>query len=359
MLVALPVIALLISLAILFSLARPRYLPSATADAGKISIIIPARDEEKNIAVLLASIRSQSTQPLEILVIDDQSTDRTAEVARDSGATVIAGQEMPKGWKGKTWACQQGAEAASGEWFLYLDADTVLLENSLATIAGLTSQKATHSICPYHRVRRPYEQLSAFFNAITLSGVDAFAATPSPQCTLFGQVLLIHRDHYRKAGGHEAVKDEILENFQFAQRLKSREIDVHLYLGKGAIEMRMFPHGPGQLINSWKKGFLAGAAQSPKRALLTTSLWLSGGMMLLVSFNLMPVADEAFLKVTLLCSLGYGLLSYFCFRMAGNFSILTALFFPIPLLFYQSLFFKALLDQKKGVKTTWKGRTID
>jgi 4,4'-diaponeurosporenoate glycosyltransferase len=45
--------------------------------------------------------------------------------------------------------------------------------------------------------------------------------------------------------------------------------------------------------------------------------------------------------------------------MAGNFSILTALFFPIPLLFYQSLFFKALLDQKKGVKTTWKGRTID
>ena len=355
----LPVIALLISFAILFSLWRPRYLPSKKSDAGKITIIIPARDEEENIGNLLRSIREQETQPLEILVVDDQSTDNTARVARDFGASVILGKEMPKGWKGKTWACQQGADAAKGEWLLYLDADTILLKGSLARLAALTSQKATHSICPYHKVRRPYEELSAFFNAITLSGVDSFAATPSSQSTLFGQVLLIHRDHYRAAGGHEAVKDEILENFQFAQRLNSQNIDIHLYLGKGAIEMRMFPHGLSQLANSWKKGFLAGAAQSPKRALVTTSLWLSGGMMLLVSFNFLPLMDDAFSRTTLACSLGYGLLSFHCFRLAGNFSIITALLFPIPLIFYQTLFFKAIYDQKKGVKTTWKGRTLN
>lgn len=359
MLVVIPILGLLISFAILFSLARPRYLPDQAADAKKISIIIPARDEEENIGKLLRSIKEQSTQPLEVLVIDDQSTDRTAEVARELGATVIPGKEMPEGWKGKTWACQQGAEAAKGEWFLYLDADTILIENGLAQLAALTSQKATHSICPYHKVRRPYEQLSAFFNTITLTGVDAFAATPSTQGTLFGQVLLIHRDHYREAGGHEAVKDEILENFQFAQQLKAKDIDVHLYLGKGTVEMRMFPHGLSQLANSWRKGFIAGAAQAPKRALLTTSLWLSGGMMLLVSFNLLQVGDSIFLNTTLFCSLGYGLLSFFCFRLAGNFSIFTALLFPVPLLFYQILFFKALFDQKKGVKTTWKGRTIN
>ncbi|MDB2674065.1 glycosyltransferase [Akkermansiaceae bacterium] len=359
MLIALPIIALLISFAILFSLARPRYIPLGKSNAAKISIIIPARDEEENIANLLTSIRDQSTHPLEILVIDDQSTDRTAEVARKLGATVIAGKEMPAGWKGKTWACQQGAEAATGDWLLYLDADITLLEGSLEKLAALTAKKATHSICPYHKVRRPYEQLSAFFNTITLAGVDAFAATPSQQSTLFGQVLLIHRDHYQEAGGHEAVKEEILENFQLAQRLKAQDIDVHLYLGKGTVEMRMFPHGLAQLANSWKKGFLAGAAQSPKRALLTTSLWLSGGMILLVCFNLFGYGDSNFQTATLLCSLGHGLLSFFCFRLAGNFSILTALFFPIPLIFYQFLFFKAIFDQKKGVKTTWKGRTID
>ena len=110
MFLTLPIIALLISFAILFFLCRPRYLTSKTAKAGKISIIIPARDEEHNITKLLTSIRSQSSQPLEILVIDDQSIDKTAEVARELGATVIAGKEMPAGWKGKTWACQQGAD---------------------------------------------------------------------------------------------------------------------------------------------------------------------------------------------------------------------------------------------------------
>ena len=257
MFLALPVIALLISFAILFSLCRPRYLTSKTANAGKISIIVPARDEEHNISKLLTSIRSQSSQPLEILVIDDQSIDQTAAVARELGATVIPGKEMPAGWKGKTWACQQGADAAVGEWYLYLDADITLLENGLAKLAALTSVKATHSICPFHKIQRPYEQLSAFFNTITLAGVDTFAATPSSQGTLFGQVLLIHRDHYQKAGGHKAVKDEILENFQFAQRLKAQNIDINLYLGKGTVEMRMFPEGLAQLTSSWKKGFLA------------------------------------------------------------------------------------------------------
>ncbi len=359
MFLALPVIALLISFAILFSLCRPRYLTSKTTNARKISIIIPARDEEHNITKLLTSIRSQPIQPLEILVIDDQSTDQTAEMACELGATVISGKEMPVGWKGKTWACQQGAAAAVGEWYLYLDADITLLENGLAKLAALTSINAIHSVCPFHKIQRPYEQLSAFFNTITLAGVDTFAATPSSQGTLFGQVLLIHRDHYHNAGGHEAVRDEILENFQFAQRLKAQKHDVNLYLGKGAVEMRMFPQGLAQLTSSWKKGFLAGAAQSPKRALLTTSLWLTGGMMLIVAFTLIPFANAAFLSATLLCSFCYGILSFFCFRLAGNFSILTALLFPIPLLFYQVLFFKALLDQKKGVKATWKGRIID
>jgi 4,4'-diaponeurosporenoate glycosyltransferase len=354
-----PLIALLISFAILLSLSRPRTLPNQEASAQKISLIIPARDEEQNIARLLNSLREQSTHPLEILVIDDQSTDQTATVARDLGATVITGKEMPPGWKGKTWACQQGAHAASGDWLLYLDADTLILPDGLAKIAALTAQKATHSICPYHRVRKPYEQLSAYFNAITLAGVDAFATTPSQQATLFGQALLIPRDHYHQAGGHEAVKDEILENFQFARLLKNNDIDVHLYLGKGTIEMRMFPHGLSQLANSWKKGFLAGAAQSPKRALLTTSLWLTGGMILTISLALLPFLDFPPLKTTLACALAYSLLSFHCFRLAGNFHLLTALLFPIPLLFYQTLFFKVLLDKKKGVKSTWKGRTLN
>lgn len=359
MIAILPILAVIFSLAILISLARPNFLPAESSDARKISIIIPARNEEANLEVLLTSLKQQDTGPLEIIVIDDQSDDNTAAVARKHGAVVVSGKELPDGWKGKTWACQQGADAATGDWLLFLDADLKLLPGSLGKLAALTTTKAVHSLCPYHRVHQGYEQLSAYFNAITLAGVDAFAATPSQQATLFGQVLLIHRDHYRDAGGHEAVRKEILENYQLAKRLEQNEVEIRHYLGKDAVEMRMFPEGIRQLIQSWKKGFLAGATQAPARALITTSLWLTGGMVLTGCLLTIFLFPPFFIKLTLAASLLYAVISFFPFRLAGNFSPFAILFFPIPLLFYQGLFFISLLDQKRGRSQTWKGRSID
>lgn len=122
--------------------------------------------------------------------------------------------------------------------------------------------------------------------------------------------------------------------------------------------MRMFPDGLPRLIQSWKKGFLAGASQAPGRALLTTSLWLTGGMILIGSLTSLPFFSTFYLSIALGSSLGYTLVTFYAFRLAGNFSFFTALFFPIALLFYQALFFKSLLDQKKGRQQTWKGRTL-
>jgi len=80
-----------------------------------VSVIIPARNEEHNLPALLRSLAVQPAKPREIIVVDDGSMDRTAEIARQHGATVIASQPLPEGWRGKTWACHQGAQAASGE----------------------------------------------------------------------------------------------------------------------------------------------------------------------------------------------------------------------------------------------------
>ena len=358
MLAILPAAAFFLSLAIFVSLARPRRLPQASASARAISIVIPARNEEDTLARLLDSLAPQATSPLEIIVVDDQSEDGTARVARDFGARVISGQPLPEGWRGKTWACQQGAEAATGDWLLFLDADLTFLPDGLARLAACTSTDAVHSVCPHHRVEKPYEELSAFFNAITLAGIDAFAVTPSREATLFGQVLLIRKDHYQKAGGHEAVRGEILENYRFARLLRDHDLTIQHYLGKETIEMRMFPGGLAQLMESWRKGFVAGAAHSPGRALLTTSLWLTGGMILTGCLGAAPFFGPLFAACTLTASLGYALLTFWVFRLAGNFSFLTALLFPVPLLFYQGLFFKSLIDQKRGRQTTWKGRSL-
>ena len=89
----------------------------------RLSIIIPARNEAHNLPRLLDSIFSQPIPPLEVLVVDDASTDATASVATAHGATVVSSLPLPDGWRGKPWACHQGALATKGELLLFLDAD--------------------------------------------------------------------------------------------------------------------------------------------------------------------------------------------------------------------------------------------
>lgn len=105
--------------------------------ADEISIIIPARDEEQNLGVLLQSIAEQSLQPREIIVVDDCSTDGTAGIPQQYGARLICDMPLPDdGWRGKTWACHQGAQAATGALLLFLDADTSLEPDGLSQLAA-------------------------------------------------------------------------------------------------------------------------------------------------------------------------------------------------------------------------------
>ena len=186
---------------------RPCAPSSAPGSLPGVSIIIPARNEAHNLPTLLRSLASQSVKSREIIVVDDGSTDRTAELARQLGATVIASQPLPDGWRGKTWACHQGAQVATGELLLFIDADTWFEPDGLARIlSGYTS--GAFSVGPYHAVCKPYEDLSLFFNFNMTVGT-----VPSG---LFGQMLLVDQESYRRIGGHETVRGRILENFWLA-----------------------------------------------------------------------------------------------------------------------------------------------
>lgn len=84
--------------------------------------------------MLLRSLAAQSVKPREIIVVDDASNDRTAEIARESGAVVLDSQHLPEGWRGKTWACHQGAQAVAGEYLLFVDVDTWFEPDGLAQV---------------------------------------------------------------------------------------------------------------------------------------------------------------------------------------------------------------------------------
>lgn len=341
----------------------PAAAPSEGASSGpRISVVIPARNEEENLSRLLPSLKASSHPPHEILVVDDHSADRTAEVARGCGALVISGADLPEGWYGKPWACQQGAEAATGDWLLFLDADLVAEPRGLERLAALAAAEpgAVHSVCPYHRIGRPYEELSAFFNAIMVLGTNAFGAKGAGvrETGLFGQAMLLAGSSYEAVGGHRRVRAQVLENFHLARHFREAGIPCRCYLGKGTLAMRMFPGGLGELVAGWSKGFVSGAGNTPRAAMAGISAWLSGLIMASVALTFLPLAEtpqrSAIGWLYLLGALQCG----YVFRRVGNFSWSNAALFPVSLIFYQIVFFRALRRRRAGGTISWKGRDV-
>jgi 4,4'-diaponeurosporenoate glycosyltransferase len=325
-------------------LGRLRPCPAAEAPGPSrtFSIIVPARNEAHNLPHLLRSLAAQPVKPSQLIVVDDGSTDRTAELAREHGATVIPSQPLPDGWRGKPWACHQGAQAATGDLLLFVDADTWFEPGGLAR--ALASHKSgAFSIGPYHAVQRPYEDLSLFFNLNMILGT-----VPNG---LFGQMLLVDRESYRRIGGHETVRGRILENFWLASQFRAAGIPVRSVAGRSVLSFRMYPGGLGELIQGWTKGFASGAGQTPRGTLLLIVAWMIG--LMLAPLGGLATGDwPRWGAAYLLCAVQVGWFG----RLAGAFRWSAAAFYPAPLLFFFLIFAWSVL--RSGKRVQWKGREI-
>ena len=326
-----------------------------------LSVIVPARNEERNLPRLLASLAAQETQPYEIIVVDDGSTDCTAQVAEAQGAIVLKSRPLPEGWGGKTWSCAQGAEASKGDVLLFLDADTFFEEGGLRRVLDTYLQGGgAFSVGAYHRVEKLYEELSAFFNILMTAGTGAFAfgSRNRPAAGLFGPFLMVDRQSYAMVGGHEVVKDKVLENFHLAKHFRKHGIRTRCLGGRGSFCMRMYPDGLGDLIQGWSKAFASGAAETPTWIVLASVAWFAGA-----------IGAAGYLIGGVITGgtalwLGTGLYLLFVLqlwtilRRIGSFRFVTSLFFPIPLLFYQAVFARSLILKMLGKQVSWKGRQV-
>ncbi len=329
--------------------------PSAPVSGDQLSVIIPARNEEKNLPKLLRSLAGQSVQPKEIIVVDDASTDHTAEVARQNGARVVTSQPLPENWRGKTWACHQGAQAATGYYFLFLDADTWFEPDGLARVLTEfpVGNSGALSVAPYHAVGDFHEQFSAFFNLVMLAGTSAFTLLGDryPQRGLLGQFLLIDCAAYQKVGGHESVKGRILENFWLSKQLKAARVPLRCRCGRGVFSFRMYPENWRQLVEGWTKGFASGAGQTPGPILLLIIVWL-GGLFFTPIAVFTLAKPQAWFAVYGLCVAQVGWL----LRRAGTFHWSAAIFYPVLVLFFFAVFARSVL--RAGKTVSWKGRNI-
>jgi len=337
------IIALLLLhwLATLFLAARLKPLiprGEGGVPAGRVSIIIPARNEEKNLPALLKSLQSQ-VPPLEVIVVDDDSEDRTASLASELGATLVRPGPPPPGWRGKPWACLKGAEASHGDHLLFLDADTRLQPDGIAWICRHYPGGAW-SIIPWHTVDSFPELLSAFFNLLMTLGTLPHG--------LAGPCLMMDREVYLKTGGHALAKSKVLENVTLGVEFRNRGICTASTPGRGVIHFRMYPGGLRDLVDGWTKGFATGAANTPRPTLILIACWIGSLIMATASLCLWPGMGWVYLLYTI--QFGWML------RRVGNFPWWTSPLFPILLLFYLVVFIRSL--GPAGKQAVWKGRKV-
>ncbi|BCX03885.1 MAG: glycosyl transferase [Candidatus Roseilinea sp.] len=342
-----------------------------------ISIVIPARNEEGNIARCLDGALDQRYPAYEVIVVDDGSTDATPRILREYAARfagqlhVVSGRPLPRGWVGKCNACLHGAHHARGEWLLFLDADTAPQPTLLSALAAFVERNRLEvaSVLPFNELVTWSEQLvlPVFYQfALTAFPLQKSLSVEAPANTVIanGQCLIVKSSAYWSVGGHEAVKDKVLEDIEFAQALRRAGYRVGLATAFGQLRVRMY-HDLGEVAQGLGKHAAAGRRASGWRAfwaVLRMSLTLLAPWPLL-AFCLAQAAmhpDALYtwpaLAVTALAAsavLGFWAARY---RRWYDLPRWMALLAPIGWLIYLTIVVRGTLQVffKRGV--TWKER---
>src|SRR3954454_7171373 len=181
---------------------RPPLRPGAPPPQGTISAVVPARDEQDRLGPCLDGLLGDADL-LEVVVVDDRSGDATADLARRAGARVVEGREPPPGWAGKTWALQQGIEAAQGDWVLHLDADAGPVPGLARAMVASVAEHGDDllSVGPAFRCRSLADPLlhPAFLATIPyrMGPLDVPGRWPGPARALAnGQCVLVARERF-------------------------------------------------------------------------------------------------------------------------------------------------------------------
>ncbi len=324
-----------------------------------ISVIIPARNEETTLPLLLGDLARQTLIPVEVICVDDASTDGTADVAKRFGVRLIEVTEKPDGWLGKSWACQTGAYAARGKLLLFLDADVRLRPDALARLVAAHQEHGqTLSVQPYHAAVALYEQLSLFFNLVQVAANGTSLKSPI-NLGLYGPVILIAKETYLEIGGHESVKESIVEDMALGEQLKKRNIPYRLFVGDSGLSFRMYPCGLGCLLQGWIKNLAAGAAKTPPWLFCAVFLWIASATSVpLHLFRTIITSDWLSIAVysaLYLCWVGTILV---LMRRIGKFQFISALFYPFALAAFFALFLISTIKRILGLQVHWKGRAI-
>ncbi len=339
-----------------------------TGNTTPVSLIIPARNESATIGTLLGSV-SQSTYPaLEVIVVDDRSTDNTAAIVgdwaeRDPRIRLLPGTELPDGWLGKPWACHQGARAASGRVLIFTDADTIhqptLIDH---TVGALKAEQAdlltlnSQQLCISFWERLVMPQIWVLLG-LRYPPARINRARRPHQVVANGQFIAVPRDSYIGLDGHHGVRNEVVEDLALAQRWFRAGATIRMLHGESLLSTRMYRSLP-EMIEGWSKNLHVGARQSLSGIPLLPKL-ASFGVMAMFAFWLLPlllltlgVAPAAMLLAVAI-SVAFWLLVNLGMRIP------LAYAFGYPLGAAMALWITVRSVMRGERRIEWRGRTYD
>jgi glycosyltransferase involved in cell wall biosynthesis len=314
-----------------------------------VSVIVPALNDAENLRRLLPSLLRGEGEQLEVIVVDDHSQDATASMAKQLGARVTPAGARPDGWTGKSWACQVGAQAASREVLLFIDADTVQSPTAIRALLPRLEHASLVSAAPFHLNPTWWEKLLGPFQILIMLG----CAVQGGDRYAIGQFMMFRRSTYEQLGGHARVRETICEDLALAQLVNDA-------VARGELKYAVWSDFSGdvytvRMYDSFAQ-FWSGWRRLMRLGLKRTSI-LGGlavyAMIANLTLGFAPLQSHALVAAL---SVGGWILTLSLQQRWGEFSPLGLLAFPFTLLLFAILSLVAIVDRIFRRDFVWRGR---
>jgi len=335
-------------------------LPHIKLPGGQlVSILIPVRNEQDNILTLLRSIGAQDYENYEVIILDDNSEDKTFKVCSDFAAKhhrfkVIKGKPLPYDWLGKNYACHQLAAQANGDYFLFLDADDkvydLLINSAVHRMRmfrlGLLSLFTNQQMDTFSEKLVVPLMHYILLNLLPLRLV--YLIKNNAVAAASGQFMLFDAEIYRQQQWHQQVKDRVVEDVEIMRAVKSAGFNGEALLANGMVSCRMYK-SYAEAVSGFSKNFLAAFNYSIITLLIYLVIVIGGPMIVITTLN--PQL------ILFMCGLIFLTRIMISLSSHQN-ALLNVLLHPVQMINLTLIAFLAI--QKYLTKTTvWKGRRIE
>ncbi len=335
-----------------------------------ISILIPARNEEDNIKRCINSLLKQDYKNFEILVLDDGSTDGTADVVnelikKDTRIRLYHGKPLARGWLGKSYACQQLAGYAKGKYLLFIDADTLHFPTSISSSVACLLRYKIDALSVFAKqimVTLPERMVIPFSNFMIMGFMPLALIRRSRKalfCTAIGQFMLFKKDVYKAIGGHKSVKGEILEDVIISKRVKRCGYKFMIFDGSSNLYCRMY-HNFSEVVSGYSKVLFASFDYS---ITMISSAIVIIAAIYLMPFVMLPLSiifdwQQTHVNIMIL-QIIFILITRIMLSIRFKMKAFDIFLFPLSVIYLLSMAINSVLQYRFNIGICWKGRTYN